>query len=213
MSVTPYNPNDPTQQAFLANLMKGEDASGAPFLGYGGVDLTGVGGDQYGFPQWGGAATGNGQTTHAAGLFQFQPGTWDQIASQFGLNFQNPSDQAAGAWYLAQQSYANATGNDLTTALANGDTSNVNSVLASVWPSLGNGQAAAGTTSTGSSSQSGGLWANIEDFFVRFGLIIVGGAIVLIALWALLSNAGVVPKPSEVAKGVAEGAGAALVAA
>lgn len=212
MSITAYNPNDPTQQAFLANLMKGEDASGAPFLGYGGVDLTGQSTDQFGFPQWGGAATGNGQTTHAAGLFQFQPGTWDQIAGQFGLNFQNPQDQAAGAWYLAQQSYATATGNDLTSALQAGDTGNVNSVLSSVWSSLGSGQATAGTTSTGA-SQPQGLWGNIEDFFVRFGLIIVGGAIVLIALWALLSNAGVVPKPSEVAKGVAEGAGAALVAA
>jgi hypothetical protein len=207
MSIAAFNPNDPTQQAFLAMLQKGENAAGNPTLGFGGADLSHAGTDEFGFPQWAGVITGD-TITHAAGLFQFQPGTWDGIASQFNLNFSNPQDQAAGAWYLAQQTFTKNTGGDLTTALQNGDTSQVDSALSSVWTSLGSGNANSAAAASGGT----GLWGNIEDFFVRFGLIIIGGAIVLVALWALLSNAGVVPKASDVAKSVGE-AGPALLAA
>jgi hypothetical protein len=99
-----YNPNDPLQQAFLSALGLGEtgDVANSSVIGVGGSNLSGViasgNVDQYGFPIWNG--TGN---SHAAGTYQFEPSTWDSIASEFHLSFGNPNDQALGAWELAQQ--------------------------------------------------------------------------------------------------------------
>src|SRR6185312_6788844 len=141
--VTPYNPNDPLQASFLNALALGEVGpdGGNPFEGFGGVNLAGAPTNQFGFPQWNGAVTSAGPT-HAAGLFQFEPGTWNQIAAQFGLNFQNVGDQLAGAWYYAQQIFAGKTGGSLESALQNGQLSSVQSALAKVWPSV-TGNAAA----------------------------------------------------------------------
>ncbi len=217
-----YNPNDPTQQSFLSALELGETggASNAYSEGVGGADLSGTTTDQYGFPQWNGEGD-----SHAAGAFQFQPSTWDQLAQQYGLNFANQGDQNAGAWYLAQQTYQAQTGQSLETALQNGDYSSVQQALAAVWPSvlgnqanpqglasalqsgqgatLGGSDAAAPVNSSSSSNGGTGAIATVENFFVRFGLIILGGLIVIVALWQLLSNQGVVPSPGDTAKGIA----------
>lgn len=219
MSVSGYNSSDPIQQNFLSSLALGESSGGnATFQGTGGADLSGMSVDQYGFPQW--AGVGN---SHAAGIFQFQPGTFDAIASKFNLNFSNPADQEAAAWNLAQTTYsANTGGADLETDLAAGKFSNVQTALASIWPSVtGNGAApqglahdlangigadlsgAGGTSSTADASAPTSLWGNIENFFVRFGLIILGGIIVIVALWQLLANQGIVPSPADTAKGAA----------
>lgn len=219
-----YNSSDPLQTEFLSALELGETggSSDAYSMGVGGTNLNGSTADQYGFPQW------NGQgSSHAAGAFQFQPGTWDQIAAQYNLNFSNPSDQNAGAWYYAQEQYSQATnGGSLETALQNGDFAQIQSALASAWPSvtgnqanpqglasaLASGQgaplqgstAAAPVNSAGSngSTSSASVVTTVENFFVRFGLIILGGVVVIVALWQLLSNQGVVPSPGQVAKGV-----------
>lgn len=224
-----FNPNDTTQQTFLAALALGE-TGGAPNAateGVGGTNLSSASTDQYGFPQWSGAGT-----SHAAGLFQFQPGTWDSIASQFDLNFQNVGDQEAGAWDLAQQTYAtNTGGGSLESDLQAGNYSRIQSALSSIWPSVsGNaaapqglaGSLAAGTgaplsfpgaapaissdgSSSGASSSSGsggGLISDIENWFLRFGLIVIGGIVIVIALWALLSQTGAVPSPAKAAKAV-----------
>jgi len=220
-----YNPDDPVQTGFLAALAQGETGNSAfaSTEGVGGVNLAGSPTDQYGFPQW--AGEGN---SHAAGTYQFQPGTWQSIASQFGLNFSSPSDQSAGAWYLAEQTYAqNTGGQSLETALQSGDYSSVQSALAAVWPSVtGNAAAptglsgtlgavaaapsgalattgattaaASGATGTGST----GLVASIENFFVRFGLIVVGGIVVVVALWLLLSSGGIVPSPRQTLRAI-----------
>jgi len=224
-----YNPNDPVQTGFLAALAQGETggAANSAFTGVGGANLSGVQTDATGFPIWNGS---NG--SHAAGTFQFQPSTWDPLATQYGLNFQNPNDQAAGAWYEAQQTYAAKTGgNSLEAALASGNYSDVQSALSNVWPSvtgngaapaglaadlsaaLGNGSGGGSTASNGtsgtanantgvSSGSSGGLISDIENFFVRGGLIIVGGIVVLVALWLILSDNGVIPSPADVGKGL-----------
>jgi|SRR6185437_1374928 len=135
-----YNPNDPAQAGFLAALAQGETggAVNSAFTGTGGANLSGLSSDQYGFPSW----TGLGNS-HAAGTFQFQPGTWDAIASQFNLNFQNPQDQAEGAWYLAQQTYAQKNnGASLETALNTpADYGSVQSSLSKVWTSVTGNQA------------------------------------------------------------------------
>jgi hypothetical protein len=132
-SFVAFNPNDPVQQQFLSSLALGETANSsyAATEGFGGVNLADAPTDQYGFPQWQGQ--GN---SHAAGIFQFQPATWDALAQQYGLNFSDAGDQEAGAWYLAQQTYNTKTGGNLYGDLSTGNTSKLNSALASVWPSV-----------------------------------------------------------------------------
>ncbi len=217
-----YNPSDPTQQAFLSSLALGEtgNASGAWTQGFGGTNLSGAPTDQYGFPQWSGL--GN---THAAGTYQFQPGTWDTIAQTYGLNFSNPSDQNAGAWYLAQQTYAQATGGSLIDALKSGNFQTIQAALKNVWPSVtGSGsapqglandlaagigasnitgstpaQAANAAASATAGSGGTGVVATIENFFVRGGLIIIGGIIIVVALWYLMGS----PSPEKLVEKLA----------
>lgn len=211
-----YNASDPLQTAFLSALALGEsgNASNAIDLGTGNVDLSSAATDQYGFPEWAGNAG-----SHAAGIFQFQPGTWDPLANEYGLNFQNSSDQAEGAWYYAQQTYAQKTGGSLETALQNGDYASVQSALSGVWPSVtGNGSSqglaynlsngiganlglSGSSSGSATSSQSGGTaTSGITEWFQRFGLILIGGLIILIALWQLLSQTGAVPSPRQTVK-------------
>lgn len=214
-----YDPNDITQQSFLAALALGETGggTGSSWVGYGGADLSHASTDQYGFPQWGGV--GN---THAAGTYQFQPSTWDDIASRYGLNFSNPNDQSAGAWYLAEETYSNRTGRSLQQDLASGNMSQVQSALAGIWPSVTGNQAAPGGLvqsimnglgmgggasggSSGSTTASSGnpLWDGVVNIFQRFGVLIIGGFILVIALWVMLSDAGVVPSPKDTMKAAA----------
>lgn len=219
MSIVAYNPSDPKQQSFLSALALGETggADNAATLGYGGTDLSTATTDQYGFPSW----TGLGNS-HAAGTYQFEPATWDALASQYGYDFQNPTDQNAAAWTLAQQTYTAKTGGSLIDALNAGDYGSVQSALASVWPSVtGNGSApqglaanlaagvgasipgASGAETVGGTGNSGSplsIVDTLENFFVRFGLFIVGGIILIAALWALLSNAGYVPSPKKLVR-------------
>lgn len=136
-----YNSDDPLQQAFLSALGLGESGNVADSstIGVGGSnlssDISSGNVDEYGFPIWSGQ--GN---SHAAGTYQFEPSTWDSIASEFNLNFNNPGNQAEGAWDLAQQTDPN-----LYNQLQSGDYSAIQSALASVWPSVtGNGAAPQG---------------------------------------------------------------------
>jgi hypothetical protein len=229
MAETAYNPDDPLEQAFLSALSLGEtgNVADSSVIGVGGTNLSSVisagNVDQYGFPIWQGQ--GN---SHAAGDYQFEPSTWDSIASQFNLNFTSPGDQAEGAWYLAEQTDPN-----LYSDLQSGNYSAIQSALASVWPSVtGNGAApqglaaslannvttntnaataqtaannASGATSSGATSDvtgsSGtGILAGIAGAFAQPALIVIGAVIIFVALWMLLSSQGVVPGPKEVAK-------------
>lgn len=61
-----------------------------------------------------------------------------------------------------------------------------------------------GYTSAPKASGSGGLLGNVEDFVVRFGLIIVGGVIILVALWQILSDNTGLPSPGHTATTVAK---------
>lgn len=217
-----FNAFDPVQSGFLSALALGETGTSgfAQNEGYGGVDLTGAPVDASGFPEWGGGTGPSGSPTSAAGIFQFQKGTWDSLAQQFGLNFSNPSDQEAGAWYLAQQTYSQQTGGgSLYDALQSGNFGQVQSALSSVWPSvwgsggapmglasdlssgtgasLPNAPAASGSATDASGASGGspstggtGLVATIENFFVRGGLIVVGVIVAAIALWFLMKDSG-----------------------
>jgi len=221
MPAVAYNPSDPDQISLLSALALGETGNTpwSAYEGVGGSNISGYATDQYGFPKWPGL--GN---SHAAGTYQFQPGTWKPYAEKYGLNFQNPADQDAAAWYLAQDTYAQKTGGkSLSEALAKKEYSSIQSALVGVWPSVtGNGAAPkglaaniaagigavlpglGGSPSNGAGNAEGGIFggvqSSVENFFVRFGLIIVGIAIVLVALWMLLADQGVVPSPVDTAK-------------
>lgn len=216
MALTAYNPNDQTQASFLSSLALGETGSkgsSALFEGTGGSDLSNSAVDQYGFPIWGGLGD-----SHAAGIFQFQPGTWDAIASQYNLNFSSAADQEQAAWIYAQQTYTAKTGGDLQTALTNGDYSGVSNALKGVWPSVtGNGASTGlvsnltngvknvlggimGVGSASPSSGSSGPDNSIGGLFTRGALIIIGALIALVALWYLLSSTTGLPSPGDTAK-------------
>jgi tape measure domain-containing protein len=80
--------NDPRIKALLAVIKTAE--GGDPKTLYGGAQW---GGSMDSFPQWSGkkfynSKTGRWGTTHAAGSYQFQPGTYAGIGREFGL----PSD-------------------------------------------------------------------------------------------------------------------------
>lgn len=77
----------------------------------------------------------DGRKTSAAGLYQFQPGTWDEQARKLGLKDFSPGSQDQAAWDLAQSRYRAATGKDLVDEWRNGNTDL--SPLAATWPSLG----------------------------------------------------------------------------
>lgn len=227
MALVGYNSDDPLEEAFLGALSLGETGgvSNSASIGVGGQSLVGSSVDQYGFPQWNGF--GN---SHAAGTYQFEPSTWDSIAEEFHLNFENPNDQAQGAWDLAQQTDPN-----IYSQLQSGNYSAIQSALKSVWPSVtGNGaapqglaadiaanvrtnttaqtaQTAANNSSGGGQSSSttsnsgglfGGIIGSIEGTFAQGALIVIGAVIIFVALWMLLSSTGAVPGPKEVGKDV-----------
>lgn len=202
-----YNPFDPEQKELLAAIRTVEGGTSYS-IGFGGTDLSGTSRDQYGFPQWGGAVTSRGPT-HAAGAYQFQPGTWRDVASKYGLNFANPGDQDAGAWYNAQAKYAARTGGrSLDADLDAGLYDRVRAGLQSEWEGILTKPAqflsilsdgVASEISPGATDTSGTpsfITSPIQAasaYFVRGGMILVGALILVVALWALLSKSNVLP--------------------
>lgn len=200
--IVAYNQSDAEQRAFLAAVRAGEGGDNY-WIGFGGKDLSKSARDQYGFPQWGGAVTGEGPT-HAAGAYQFQPGTWREVASKYGLNFSNPFDQDSGAWYNAQRKYAaNTGGASLDADLDAGLFEKVRSALKQEWTSLrDNPQKFLSTIASGAGAEmqpgatdTSGTPSFFSSpvqaagaYFVRGGMILVGTVILLVALWALLSR-------------------------
>jgi len=61
------------------------ESRGNANIGFGGTDLTNAPKDETGFPIWDGAMGPEGKS-HAAGLFQIQPGTWKPIAQKLGIH-------------------------------------------------------------------------------------------------------------------------------
>lgn len=206
MSNGAYNPSDPIQNTFLDALASSENASHNPWLGFGGVDLSRAPVDRYGFPQWAGVRTAYGPT-HAAGLYQFQPGTWGRLASQYGLDFRNVQDQNAGAWNLAADTFKAKTGQDLETALKNGNYSQVASVLGPTWTSLntsrletayghpstsapaGDGSNSSGSTSIGGYIANALGIGNITNLFVRGAVFFLGFLLIAFGLYYLADQA------------------------
>ena len=90
----------------IAPLVSKRESGDRPYVGYGGVDLSKAPAKEgfFGFPDWAGAKAPDGSTTHAAGLFQFQPDTWKQYAGPLGITDFSPESQRKvfNAAYLAE---------------------------------------------------------------------------------------------------------------
>ena len=129
------------RDAFLNALGEGESKGDYNAL-YGGGSDKGLPTDAYGFPLWAGKTvlnpeTGQWDQTHAAGKYQFEPGTWDKEAAKLHLHDFSPQSQDAAAWDLAQTDYKRRTGRDLATDLQahNVDAEKIAAVLRKTWTS------------------------------------------------------------------------------
>jgi muramidase (phage lysozyme) len=85
-----------------------------------------------------------GNVSTAAGRYQFLAPTWDAVKKEAGLPDFSPDSQDAGAWYLANKTYQQRTGRDLTQDLqaAKGNPSAVKQIggaLSGIWTSLPGG--------------------------------------------------------------------------
>lgn len=116
-----------------AALLRGiSSAEGAGYDSlYGGGTFSGYGE----FPQWAGRKGPTGLPTHAAGRYQFEPGTWARAAKALGLKDFSPESQDKAALWLAQQTYK---GNLLTDLASNNPKAiaHITAVLSSQWAGL-----------------------------------------------------------------------------
>lgn len=85
------------------DLIRKFESSGRYNVGYGGADLSKAPLNEFGFPIWEGVE-GSAGTTHAAGAYQFEPGTWERYAKPLGIKDFSPESQdaVARAAYLAE---------------------------------------------------------------------------------------------------------------
>ena len=80
-----------------------------------------------------------GETSDAAGKYQFLSSTWDSQRAKLGLKDFSPQSQDAAAWDLANTTYKSTTGRDLLNDAAQGKVDYTK--LAGQWPSLANANA------------------------------------------------------------------------
>jgi hypothetical protein len=80
-----------------AGLVKKYESNGGNYnVGTGGADLSSAPRDPNGFPIWEGKLDpASGKRSHAAGAYQFQPGTWQQYAEPLGIHDFSPASQDA----------------------------------------------------------------------------------------------------------------------
>jgi muramidase (phage lysozyme) len=129
--------------AFLDALAEGESDPVAKregispyFILLGGGSFEKMPRNVLGFPIWSGLS-GSWGVSHAAGRYQFQPGTWAQQAVKLGLtDFSVPAQQDAAAWDLAATVFAGRTGGHLIDELLSARLVGIANILHSTWTSL-----------------------------------------------------------------------------
>ena len=98
-----------------------------------------------------------GQTSSAAGRYQFLGSTWDNVKAKYGLPDFSPASQDLGAWQLARDTYQAKTGRDLAADMKSQDPQvrgGITNALAGVWPSLPGGNQPNGATN--------GFWQRVD---------------------------------------------------
>lgn len=98
-----------------------------------------------------------GQTSSAAGRYQFLAPTWDAVRAKNNLPDFSPQSQDMGAWALARDTYQTKTGRDLIADLRSGDPAlrqGVTEALKGQWPSLPGGNQP--------NAASGGFWQRYD---------------------------------------------------
>lgn len=98
-----------------------------------------------------------GQTSSAAGRYQFLGSTWDNVKAKYGLPDFSPASQDLGAWQLARDTYQTKTGRDLAADMKSQDPQvrmGITNALAGVWPSLPGGNQPNGATN--------GFWQRVD---------------------------------------------------
>ncbi|MFC0407915.1 hypothetical protein [Roseomonas elaeocarpi] len=83
-----------------------------------------------------------GETSTAAGRYQFLKGTWDEASKALGLTDFSPASQDRAAWWLAQRDYSKRTGRDLNADLNSSDPAvraGIGPALRGTWTSLPGG--------------------------------------------------------------------------
>lgn len=142
-------------QALLGALASKESAGRYDAL-YGGGSFS----DFSQFPQWSGKM-GPAGMSHAAGAYQFQPGTWKDAQKALGLRDFSPESQDKAAWWLAQRDYASRRpGHDLLADLRSGNPATLADIGAALHPTwAASNQGLLGSSSGLPPSASGALGA------------------------------------------------------
>lgn len=150
-----------------------------------------------------------GQTSSAAGMYQFIKPTWDSISKKYSLPDFSPSSQDMGAWHLARDTYAKATGGDLLDVLKSKDPARLAGIapaLRAQWPSLPGGDQPNNAT--------GGFYGRLTG---GLGMAQDGGGLLAApvapakpptdptALHGAMFDMGMDPNTNEVIKGTAKG--------
>lgn len=83
-----------------------------------------------------------GQTSSAAGRYQFLKSTWDEASAATGARDFSPASQDKAGWWLAQRDYNKKTGRDLSADLSSKDPAvraGIGAALHGTWTSLPGG--------------------------------------------------------------------------
>lgn len=117
----------------LLQLIAARESGGRPNVYYGNTTFD----DLSKFPDWPGVALPDGRRTHAAGKYQFQPGTWQRTAGGAGITDFSEVNQDRAAYVLASGEYRRRTGRELTADLQDpGRADGVLQTLTPHWPVL-----------------------------------------------------------------------------
>jgi len=95
LNVAPHKDKKPLKDyspGEAAGMVSHFESAGNPYAGYGGADLSKAPLDETGFPIWNGNKGPRG-ISHAAGLYQFEPGTWHKYATELGIKDFSPESQ------------------------------------------------------------------------------------------------------------------------
>lgn len=217
--LTAYNPDDPLQASFLSALALGETGNdpNASEEGYGGTDLSNVTTDSFGFPISGAQSSAAGifqftQSTwdqlaqqsglnfsnssdqtegawyYAQQIYQQQTGQSLETALQNG-DYSSVQSALGSVWPSVFGNGAAPQGlaNDLASGIGS---SNVSAGTPGAEEAIAASGSPSSSTATGANQTGTGIIADIENFFVRSGLIVAGIIVVGISLWALMKDSG-----------------------